>query len=135
MNKTVKTLLAGVLLGALLGAWGMRLYFDRTLGSWNPSERFLAKLTQDLRMTPDQQVKVAGILQSQKDRMEILRRQWRFQVFTLDREGEDAIGRVLNDTQTDAFMAQHDQIHGQMDRYLWDMESGPTALALGPVKR
>lgn len=134
MNKTLKTLLAGVLLGALLGAWGMRLYFDRTLGSWNPSERFLAKLTQDLKMNPDQQVKVAGILQSQKESMETLRRQWRFQVFTLDREGEDAIGRVLNDTQTDAFMAQHDRIHGQMDRYLWDMELGPTALALGPVK-
>ncbi len=132
MNKPLYYTLTGLLLGAALGAWGMRFYFDQTLGRWNASQRFLVQLSQDLKLKPDQQVQVGEILKNQKTRMEALRRQWRFQVFTLDREGEDAIGRVLSDSQTDAFMAVHDRIHGQMDRFLWSLESGPTALALAP---
>jgi hypothetical protein len=134
MSKPVHFVLLGMLLGAVLGAWGMRIYFDQTLGHWNPSQRFLVQLSQDLKLKSDQQAQVASVLKSQKDRMEGLRRQWRFQVFTLDREGEDAIGRVLTDSQTDAFMSIHDRIHGQMDRFLWSMESGPTAIALAPGK-
>jgi hypothetical protein len=134
MNKPLYYTLTGLLLGAVLGAWGMRFYFDQTLGSWNASQRFLVQLSQDLKLKPDQQAQVAEILKNQKTSMEALRRQWRFQVFTLDREGEDAIGRVLTDSQTDAFMSIHDRIHGQMDRFLWSMESGPTAIALAPGK-
>jgi hypothetical protein len=132
MSKPLYYALTGLLLGAVLGAWGMRLYFDRTLGSWSASQRFLVQLGQDLKLKPDQQVQVGEILKSQKNRMEALRRQWRFQVFTLDREGEDAIGRVLDNSQTDSFMAIHDRIHGQMDRFLWSLESGPTAIAVAP---
>jgi hypothetical protein len=132
MNKPIYYALTGLLLGAVLGAWGMRFYFDQTLGSWSASQRFLVQLGQDLKLNADQQGKVGDILKDQKSRMESLRRQWRFQVFTLDREGEDAIGRVLTDSQTDAFMMIHDRIHGQMDRFLWSLESGPTALAVAP---
>ena len=132
MNKFLYPALTGLLLGAVLGAWGMRLYFDQTLGSWSASQRFLAQLNQDLNLKPDQQAQAGEILKNQKSRMETLRRQWRFQVFTLDREGEDAIGRVLTDSQTDSFMKIHDRIHGEMDRFLWSLESGPTALAVAP---
>ena len=132
MNKPLRFALMGLLLGAALGAWGMRFYFDYTLGSWNAGEQFLAQLGQDLNLKPDQKLQVADILKNQKTQMEALRRQWRFQVFTLDREGEDAIGRTLTDSQTDAFMALHDRIHGQMDRFLWSLESGPTAIAMAP---
>ena len=97
----------------MLGAWGMRLYFDQTLGHWNTSQRYLLQLSEDLKLNPEQQSKVAVILRDQKSRMEALRRQWRFQVFTLDRQGEDAISGVLSDCQTDAYMSIHDRIHGK----------------------
>ena len=135
MSKPMTYAWTGLLLGAVLGAWGMRLYFDQTLGHWNTSQRYLLQLSEDLKLNPEQQSKVAVILRDQKSRMETLRRQWRFQVFTLDRQGEDAISGVLSDSQTDAYMSIHDRIHGQMDRFLWSLDSDPTAIALAPSGR
>lgn len=132
MSKKSPYLVVLVLfLGVALGAWGMRLYFNHTLGSWNPSIRFLAQLDADLDLTTGQRGKVSDILSEQKDRMEELRRQWKFQVETLDRQGENQIVQALNPNQTERFMKLHDQIHGRMDRFLWST-SGPTAIAISP---
>ena len=115
--------------GVALGAWAMRFYFDRTLGSWNPTMRFLAQMDSDLDLSNEQSRKVAAILDEQKDRMEELRKQWKFQVETLDRQGENQIVQALDPAQTDRFMKLHDSIHGRMDRLLWST-SGPTAVAI-----
>ncbi len=120
--------------GVALGAWAMRFYFDRTLGSWNPSMRFLAQLDSDLDLSNGQRGKVADILAEQKDRMEELRKQWKFQVETLDRQGENQIVQVLDPAQTDRFVKLHDSIHGRMDRLLWST-SGPTAVAIAPGEK
>ncbi len=132
MNKPVVFALLGVALGLAAGAWAMRLYFDHTLRTWSPADRFLVKLSDDLKLTPDQREKVADILADQKGRMERLRRQWRIQVETLDREGEDHIAATLTPSQMDLFMGMHDQIHGRMDRFLWTSNADPTALAIAP---
>lgn len=132
MNKTMVFSLVGVVLGLAAGAWAMRLYFDHTLRAWSPADRFVMKLSGDLRLTPDQNEKVADILADQKNRMEALRRQWRIQVETLDREGEDRIAGILTPAQMDLFMGMHDQIHGRMDRFLWASNADPTALAIAP---
>jgi hypothetical protein len=134
-NRILKNSLLLLLIlfaGAAAGAWAMRLYFDRTLMSWNPTDRFVMKLDQDLKLTVDQRDKVTAILMEQKSRMEDLRGQWRLQVQTLDREGEDRIARILAPGQGDQFMRIHDQIHGRMDRFLWTTEVGPTAIAVSP---
>ncbi len=132
MSKYFVFLILGLMVGLAAGSWTMRVYYDRTLGSWNPADRLLAQLDQDLKLTPDQRLKVADILAAQKDRMEELRRQWKFQVGTLDRQGEDAIARILTPEQADQFTKINDRIHGRMDRFLWTTESGPTAIAVGP---
>jgi len=135
MNKTIVFSLVGAVLGLAAGAWGMRLYFDHTLRSWSPADRFVIKLSGDLHLTADQNEKVADILADQKDRMEGLRRQWRVQVEALDREGEDRIAGILTPAQMDLFMGIHDQIHGRMDRFLWTSSADPTALAIAPSGR
>lgn len=132
MNRTVAFSLVGIVFGLAAGAWAMRFYFDHTLKSWSPADRFVMKLSGDLHLTPDQNEKVADILADQKDRMEALRRQWRIQVETLDREGEDRIAGTLTPAQMDLFMGKHDQIHGRMDRFLWASNTDPTALAIAP---
>lgn len=135
MNKSVVLLFLGAGLGLAAGAWGMRLYFDRTLGSWSPADRFLVELDGDLRLTADQREKVADILADQKGLMEGLRKEWRVQVETLDRQGEDRIAAVLTPPQMDVFMRLHDRIHGRMDRFLWTTNADPTALAIAPSGR
>ena len=132
MNKNLFLILIGILVGVAAGAWTMRIYFDRTLVAWNPADRFLFQLTEDLQLTADQRAKVSDILARQKDRMEDLRKQWRFEVVTLDRQGEDEIAGLLTTNQTDKFMRAHDQIHGRMDRFLWTTSAGPTAIAIAP---
>ena len=132
MSKSSVRLALALLIGIAAGAWGMRFYFERTLKSWSPAERFLAQLTEDLKLTADQKAKAGEILAEQKDRMEELRRNWSFQVTSLDRDGEDRISRLLSPAQMDRFMKQHDKIHGRMDRFLWSTTSGPTAIAVAP---
>lgn len=135
MNRTVVFAFLGAAVGLAAGAWAMRLYFDHTLANWSPADRFLVKLSSDLHLTADQREKVVDILADQKDHMEGLRRQWRVQVETLDREGEDRIAGILTPSQMDLFMGIHDQIHGRMDRFLWTTNADPTALAIAPPGR
>lgn len=125
-------LILGIILGLAAGAWGMRWYFNHTLLSWNPANRFVVKLDSDLKLTPDQKEKIAGILASQKERMKGLRKDWERQVGTLGREGEDQIAALLTPQQADDFMRLHDEIHGRMVRFLWASDSSPTALAIAP---
>ncbi len=119
--------------GVALGAWSMRVYFDHTLKRWDPTERFTAQLSADLRLNQDQKRQVAVILTDQKRSMEDLRDKWKADVRLLARGGEDQIARVLTPTQMDEFMRQHDRIHGRMDRFLWLTETAPTALAAVPL--
>jgi len=126
-----KTFLAMTfLVGLGLGAWTMRFYFDRTLGAWDPTERFTVQLGEDLHLDTDQRRKVTTILTGQKRQMEDLRDHWRADVRVLSRQGEDQITGLLRPEQLDNFMRMHDLIHGRMDRFLWTSESGPTAVAL-----
>ena len=132
MNKNIFLIVAGLLAGLAAGSWAMRLYFDRTLKAWNPTDRMLYQLSGDLRLNAEQRAQVAAVLARQKERMEELREQWRSQVVALDRRGEDEIAGLLSGDQTDRFMRLHDQIHGRMDRLLWTTDSGPTAIAIAP---
>lgn len=135
MNRTVIFAVLSAAIGLAAGAWAMRFYFDHTLRSWSPADRFLVKLSGDLNLTADQREKVADILADQKDRMETFRGQWRVQVAALDRSGEDRIAGILTPSQMDLFTREHDQIHGRMDRFLWTSSADPTALAIGPGGR
>lgn len=128
-------LVLGLLLGLGGGAWAMRLYFDRTLSSWDPGQRFLVKLDQDLGLNEEQKERVAIILAEQRARMEARRQTWRLEVRTLSREGEDQIARVLDPRQTQLFMKRHDEIHSRMDRFLWATDAGPSAVAVGASGR
>jgi len=132
MNKSTVFLVLGIVLGLSAGAWGMRFYFDRTLKTWSPTDRFLLKLTDDLKLDAAQREKAADILADQKNRMEKLRQEWRFQVEKLDREGEDRLAGLLTPAQMETFMKLHDQIHGRMDRLLWTSNADPTAMAIAP---
>jgi hypothetical protein len=126
-----KTFLAmAFLVGLGLGAWAMRFYFNRTLGSWDLTERFAVQMSEDLNLKADQKRKVTAVLTDQKRRMEDLRDHWRVDVRLLARQGEDQIAGVLSPEQLDVFMRLHDRIHGRMDRFLWTSETGPTAVAL-----
>ena len=131
-KKPLGWLILGIIIGTALGAWGMRWYFNHTLLSWNPADRFVVKLDSDLRLTPDQKGKVAAILVSQKESLKGLRRDWEHQVGTLGRQGEDQIAALLTLEQADQFMRLHDEIHGRMVRFLWASDSNPTALAIAP---
>jgi hypothetical protein len=132
--SSARGLLGLVFLGGIaLGAWSMRLYFDHTLKSWDPAERFTAQLTADLKLNQDQKRQVAVILTDQKRSMEDLRDRWKADVRLLARGGEDQIARILTPGQTDEFMRQHDRIHGRMDRFLWMTDTSPTALAAVPL--
>jgi len=120
------------LVGAAFGAWSMRYYFDRTLGKWDPTEKFAAKLTEDLNLSVDQRRRVAVLLTDQKRTMEDMRDRWRSDVRVLARQGEDQIAGLLTPDQMDLFMRLHDQIHGRMDQYLWSSETGPSAVVVPP---
>jgi len=132
MAKPLMLLILGLVIGMALGAWAMRWYFDRTLLSWSPVDRFVVKLDSDLHLTPDQKEKVASILASQKESVKGLRKDWEHQVVTVGRGGEDQIAALLTPAQADQFMRLHDEIHGRMVRFLWAADSGPTALAIAP---
>ena len=131
-KKPLGWLILGLVVGLAAGAWGMRWYFNRTLLSWNPADRFVVKLDSDLHLTAEQKEKVSAILASQKDRLKGLRKDWEQQVGTLGREGEDRIAALLTSAQADEFMRLHDEIHGRMVRFLWAADASPTALAIAP---
>ena len=128
-------ILLAFLFGIAAGAGAMRMYFTHTLGSWNPSQRFVAKLDQDLGLDADQRRRMAAVLDGQKERMEELRALWNVDVRILAREGEDLIGASLTAPQLDRFMKAHDEIHGWMTRFLWTTDTGSTAIAVAPEKR
>ena len=130
MSRTMIFAVLSAAIGLAVGAWAMRFYFDHTLRSWSPADRFVIELTGDLDLTPAQRDKAADILADQKDRMEALRKQWRYEVETLDRQGEDRIAGLLTPVQLDQFARIHDKIHGRMDRFLWTSNADPTALAI-----
>jgi hypothetical protein len=133
MNKTWVLIVFGLCVGIALGGWGMRIYFERTLERWDPASRLLVQLDGDLGLAQDQKAKIAGILTGQKERMEEMRRQWKYQVTALGRHGEDAIASVLTPEQADRFTRIHDRIHVRMDRFLWTADTDPTAISMGPT--
>lgn len=122
-------LLLALLLGLGLGAWSMRLYFDRTLRRWDPARRFVAQLGDDLGLDPVQKQRVAIILAEQKARMEARRRGWALDVSLLGRDGEGAIARLLTPRQAERYAAISDQVHDRMERYLWASQDSSTAVA------
>ena len=128
LKAWIRPLLA-LLLGLGLGAWSMRLYFDRTLRRWDPAQRFVAQLGDDLGLDPVQKERVAIILAEQKARMEARRRGWALDVSLLGRDGEGAIARLLTPAQAERYAAISDQVHGRMERYLWASQDSSTAVA------
>ena len=127
------SLLAVALLGLALGAWGMRWYFQRTLERWDPQQRLVLELGQDLDLDKDQQARLGLVLAEARARMEARRQAWRLDVTGLAREGEDQISRLLKPGQVERFERLHDSIHGRMDSFLWASQQEPTALAIhGP---
>jgi hypothetical protein len=114
-----------------LGAWAMRLYFDRTLRTWSPAERFVLRLGADLDLNAEQRERVGLILAEQKARMEVRRLGWRQEVRVLAREGEEQIARLLSPEQAKGFVKIQDEVHGRFDRYLWTSEQSPSAIADG----
>lgn len=135
LSRPALLALLGLAVGAALGAWGMRLYFDRTLRQWDPTERFVARLGQELDLDGEQRERVALVLSEQRARMELRRQAWRIEVRGLAREGEDQIGRILRPPQAARFVGLRDEIHGRMDRYLWASENAPSAIAIGAPER
>ena len=122
-----------LILGIGLGAWGMRIYFDRTLRRWDPGQRLVEELDAELGLNAEQRERVAVILADQKARMEERRRGWERDVHVLGRDGEDAIARLLDPRQSERFNALHDPIHGSVERYLWASQGGGRAIAaVGP---
>ncbi len=129
MNGRIAVPVLALLLGLGLGAWGMRLAFDRTVRRWDPRQQLVVELTAELDLDPAQQAQVAVILAGQKARMEQGRRAWEDAVGVLGRQGEDAIAAILNARQATRFSALHDRIHGSVERYLWASEAPSTAVA------
>jgi hypothetical protein len=128
LRPTAATALA-LLLGLGLGAWAMRLYFDRTLRHGDPEQRFVAQLTGELGLDDVQQQRVAIVLAEQKARMEARRRGWALDVSLLGRDGEGAIVRLLTPKQAKRYAALSDQVHGRMERFLWASQDSSTAVA------
>jgi hypothetical protein len=122
------------LLGLALGAWGMRWYFQRTLAAWDPAQRLVAELSQQLDLDQDQRERAALVLAEARGRMEERRQAWRLDVRQLAREGEDQLARLLRPDQQERFSRLHDQIHGRMDEFLWSSPENPTAMAIAPVR-
>jgi hypothetical protein len=120
------------LLGVALGAGAMRAYFTHTLGTWDPADRFAAKLSNDLGLDAGQRRRIEGVLADQRERMEELRKLWKVDVRLLARDGEDRIADLLTSAQMDVYMKRHDEIHGRMVRFLWVTDSNPTAIAVAP---
>jgi|SRR5665213_1962959 len=116
-------------LGLGLGAWAMRLTFDRTLRRWDPQQRLVAQLDARLSLNETQKKSVTLILESQKMRMETLRVGWESDVRMIGRAGEDAIALVLSPDQAARFSADHDKIHGSVERYLWSSQDAASAVA------
>lgn len=124
-----------LMIGLGLGAWGMRLYYDRTLRRWDPAQRFVAQLDADLGLDEEQKERVALVLAEQKARMEVRRHGWELDVRLLGRQGEDAISGLLKADQAKRFSRLHDQIHGRMERFLWASDAAPSAVAAGGAER
>jgi len=128
-------LLCAALLGLALGAWGMRWYFQRTLAAWDPAQRLVAELGQQLDLDADQRERVALVLAEARGRMESRRQAWRLDVQQLAREGEDQVARLLKPAQQERFSRLHDQIHGRMDEFLWSSRENPTAMSIAAPER
>jgi hypothetical protein len=118
-----------LMLGLGIGAWSMRLYFDRTLRHWDPEQRFVAQLAAELGLDDVQQQRVSIVLAEEKARMEVRRRGWALDVSLLGREGEGAIARLLTPAQAQRYSALSDQVHGRMERFLWASQDSSTAVA------
>jgi len=109
----------------------MRLYFDRTLRQWDPEQRLVAQLDAELDLSDVQKERISIVLAEQKARMEARRRDWELDVRVLGREGEDAISRLLDPRQAERFSAQHDRIHGSVERYLWASQESSSVVPVG----
>lgn len=133
LNRQAGATLLALLLGLGLGAWGMRLYFDRTLRQWDPEQRLVAQLDADLDLSEVQKERISIVLAEQKARMEARRMDWELDVRVLGREGEDAIARLLDAKQAARFSAQHERIHGSVERYLWASQGSSSVVPVaGP---
>jgi hypothetical protein len=130
-NASTLKLVAALAIGLGLGAWAMRVYFDRTLRTWSPSERFVLRLGADLDLSAEQRERVGLILAEQKGRMEVRRQGWRQEVRVLAREGEEQIAHLLTAEQARRFAKLQDEVHGRFDRFLWTSEDSPSAIADG----
>lgn len=133
MNNKAWLALA-LLLGLGLGAWSMRLYYQRTLQAWDPAERLVHQIGAELKLDSEQQQRLSLILAEQKVRMELRRQAWRLEVRTLAREGGEQLAKLLNAEQAERYVRLNDSIHGRIDRYLWASENAPSAVAVGPSK-
>lgn len=132
---TQKTWMAlALLLGLGLGAWTMRLHYQRTLQAWDPAERLVHQIGAELKLDSEQQQRLSLILAEQKGRMELRRQAWRLEVRTLAREGGEQLAQLLNAEQAERYVRLNDSIHGRIDRYLWASENAPSAVAVGPSK-
>lgn len=130
-RRGTAVLALGLVLGLGLGAWGMRVYFQNTLLRWDPAERLVLKLGNDLELSAEQRERLALIIAEQKGRMELRRQAWRLEVRTLARDGEQQLAAILSPAQAERFARIQDGFHGQLDRYLWSSDSGPSAVAIG----
>lgn len=133
MNARSWTVLA-LVLGLGLGAWAMRLYYQRTLQAWDPTERLVHQIGADLKLDAEQHQRLALILAEQKARMELRREAWRLEVRTLSREGGQQLAQILKPEQSERYVRLNDHIHGRIDRYLWASENAPSAVAVGPSR-
>lgn len=129
LKTPFRPLALALLLGLGLGAWGMRLYFDRTLRRWDPQQVLEAQLDGDLHLSDPQKQAIAVILSTQKARMEERRRAWELDVRVLGREGEDSIAQLLDPAQSGRFSAAHERIHGGVERFLWASQDASSAVA------
>lgn len=132
MNNANKWVVAAAILGMAVGAWGMRLYFDHTLASWDGGQRLVAHLSHELELDVKQRLRVAQILAENKDKADSLRRQRNREVVLLGRRIQDQIAMGLNREQVKKLQTINDNVHSRLVRYLWSEEKGPTALAIAP---
>jgi hypothetical protein len=107
----------------------MRLYFDRTLARWDPQERLVAHLDAELGLEASQKDRIGATLALAKDRMEERRRAWEEEVRRQGRECEDAVAASLTPDQLRRFSERHEQIHSDVERFLWASRGATSAVA------